>query len=65
MAEREGGRPIDPALIALLTPCYLAFQLGLWSMATAPDAAEARRVRRQVDRYGTLLGRILEGDDAG
>lgn len=62
VAEREGGRPIDPALIALLAPCYLAFQLGLWSMATAPDAAEARRVRRQVERYGTLLGRILEGD---
>lgn len=66
VTEREGGRPIDPALIALLTPCYLAFQLGLWSMAAAAcDAAEARRMRRQVDRYGTMLGRVLAGSEAG
>lgn len=62
VVEREGGRPIDPALVALLMPCYLAFQLGLWSMA-ASDEAEAQRVRRQVDRYGTLLQRTLDGSD--
>lgn len=50
-------------LIAALVPCYLAFQLGLWSTAT-DGAAQRRRVRF----YTTRLGRILhlsEGALAG
>lgn len=62
--EQDGGRAIDPALIAVLTPCYLAFQLGVWSLAAAPDVTEARRVQRQVERYVTLLCRALDTGDA-
>ena len=63
--ERECGRLVDPALVAFLRPCYLAFQLGLWSMTAAADAAEGRRVQRQVDRYAAALEAILNGSDTG
>ncbi|TCZ59887.1 hypothetical protein [Roseicella aquatilis] len=47
----------EPALLALLLPCYCAFQLGAWSMAadSAPDAAEAGRCRAAARRYAQRL----------
>src|SRR5690606_16495823 len=43
------GRPVDPALLALLLPAYLAFQLGAWSMAAGPDAPVTRRYAARLD----------------
>jgi hypothetical protein len=60
-----GVRPrleVDPGLLALLLPCYGAFQLGAWTMAAeaAPDAAEAGRCRRAAERYAARLLREIE-----
>ena len=58
--EREAGRATDHALAALLTPCYLAFQLGAWTMATQVAAPEdAARLGAEVERYAGLLRRTL------
>ena len=56
LADRAGTR-IDPDLLTLLTPCYLAFQLGFSSMAQAAtgDPNEAARHARSVERYATRL----------
>jgi hypothetical protein len=55
--ERETGRAPDPQLIALLTPCYLAFQLGCYTIATAaaPGPEEAARLGRAAARYAAGL----------
>ena len=57
----ESGRPIDPNLLTLLVPCYLAFRLGAVSMAAdaAFDTAEALRLRRLARRYADHLRRLL------
>ncbi|GJD50606.1 hypothetical protein OPKNFCMD_3349 [Methylobacterium crusticola] len=62
---REGGCPVDPDLLALLTPCYLAFRLGAASMAVeaAADPAEAGRLRGAGARYAERLERILGPGD--
>ncbi|MBV9078149.1 MAG: hypothetical protein JO048_11770, partial [Methylobacteriaceae bacterium] len=47
---------VDPGLLAFYEPCYLAFQLGAWTMATtaaAPD--EAARISRAAARYRDRL----------
>ncbi|WP_336488764.1 hypothetical protein [Methylobacterium nigriterrae] len=61
IVARGGGRPVDPELLAFLTPCYLAFQLGAASMAAdaAHDPAEALRHRRSSARYAQKLRRVL------
>lgn len=59
--EREAGHAVEPGLVSLLMPCYLAFQLGAAVMAeavAAPD--EAARLRAEAERYGALLRRALE-----
>lgn len=61
---RETGREVDPALLDFLTPCYLAFQLGLHSMAA--DASgwnppEAARARAAAGRYAEALRQVLGG----
>jgi hypothetical protein len=64
--EREAGRAVDPGLVALLTPCYLAFQLGACAMAAqlaAPD--EAARLGAEFGRYAGLLRRALSDGGAG
>jgi hypothetical protein len=63
VVERAAGRALDPQLIALLTPCYLAFQLGSWTMAAAaaPGPEEAARLRRAAERYATRLRHALLG----
>jgi hypothetical protein len=59
--EWESGCAVDPQLTALLTPCYLAFQLGFWTMAVgaAPGPEEAARLRRAAERYATRLRHAL------
>ena len=59
---REAGHPVDPALLDFLTPCYLAFQLGLHSMAADAaswNAPEAARARLAAGRYAGDLRRAL------
>ena len=58
VVEREGGCTVDRELLAFLTPCYLAFQLGSFTMAAdalagVPD--EATRLRTMADRYAERL----------
>ncbi|MBX6744012.1 MAG: hypothetical protein IRY87_18405 [Acetobacteraceae bacterium] len=65
LVERGSGRTIDPRLLALLMPCYLAFQLGYYSMAAeaAAEAGEAVRLRRMAGQYvGRLRHLLLSGD---
>jgi hypothetical protein len=62
VATTESGVAIDPKLIAFLLPCYLAFQLGAYSMAadTLPDwPDEQARLRRRVAFYRDSLARLL------
>jgi len=49
------GRLVDPALLAFLRPCYLAFQLGRHALAATHDVAEAPRLAAAVRRYTVLL----------
>jgi hypothetical protein len=58
-----GGEP-DPELIAFLTPCYLAFQLGYYTLAAealagSPD--EVDRLRTAAGRYADRLRQVLDG----
>lgn len=50
------GRLVDPALLAFLRPCYLAFQLGRHALAATHDVAEAPRLAAAVQRYAARLG---------
>jgi hypothetical protein len=60
--ERAAGRLADPALIDMLAPCYLAFQLGAHAMAAqAAPPQEADRLAATVSRYAGLLRRTLDG----
>jgi len=54
---RRTGRAVDPALLAFLTPCYLAFQLGLHAMAARAwgGGEEAARAEEAVRRYAAHL----------
>ncbi|MFZ5676391.1 MAG: hypothetical protein ACOZAM_25810 [Pseudomonadota bacterium] len=49
----------DEALLAILIPCYLAFQLGLWSTAVACPGAEQAN-DQTTSRYARKLSRYLE-----
>ena len=59
--ERETGRPVDPRLVELFRPCYLAFQLGYYSMAAdaARDPAETVRLQCAAARYARGLRQAL------
>ncbi len=60
VVETIAGRAHDPALLALMRPCYLAFQLGRHSLAIdTADTAEAVRLRMVVDAYATRLANVL------
>lgn len=51
-----GQRTLHPDLIALMRPCYLAFQLGRHALAIdTAAAAESVRLQTLVDRYARLL----------
>src|SRR5690606_17863276 len=55
--EGAAGFPISRPLADALVPCYLAFQLGLWSTATPSNAATASL----VDRYSKRLCDLASG----
>lgn len=60
IAEQAGGAAIHPELIRLLLPCYLAFQLGLWTMAAESNGAEEEpALRATARRYADRLRRLL------
>lgn len=53
---RESGRAINADLLSVLTSCYLAFQLGLWTLAAASgDTSDADGARGCAERYQRLL----------
>lgn len=62
--EAERGRPLDPALLAFLEPCYLAFQLGCYQMASAAESGpeDAARLRRTAGAYAERLRGVLLQD---
>jgi hypothetical protein len=66
VAIEQAGTTVDRELVAALTPCYLAFQLGAWTMAShSAGAAEAARLKGAAARYGRLLaGRLGEPSPA-
>ncbi|WP_210214152.1 hypothetical protein, partial [Mesorhizobium sp. M2A.F.Ca.ET.037.01.1.1] len=56
----EQATLIDRALVDYLEPCYLAFQLGLWTIAgQSTDEEERMRSTRAVERYKDGLVRLL------
>lgn len=60
--EDETGRPLDPDLLAFLTLCYLAFQMG--SCALAAESlqgwpAESARLKAASERYAGVLAELL------
>jgi hypothetical protein len=62
VVEVETGRAVDPDLLALLAPCYVALQLGDRALATeivAEWPAEVDRLRAAVGRYARRLRRAL------
>ncbi|HEX6014235.1 MAG TPA: hypothetical protein VFY87_21040, partial [Geminicoccaceae bacterium] len=64
IVEAEAGQPVDAALLALLTPCYLALQMGDRHLATeiaAAYPAEVARLKTSADRYATRLREELLG----
>jgi hypothetical protein len=61
------GLHVDRELLSFLKPCYLSFQLGVFTMAAdaAPDEPERLRILRHVERYKAELRRVLLAGDAG
>jgi hypothetical protein len=58
----ESGTAVDPRLLAFLLPCYLAFQLGAYSMAAdgLPGWPEEQtRLRRRAGFYRDRLARLV------
>ena len=58
VVEVETGRAVDPDLLALLAPCYLALQLGDRTLAAeivAEYPAEVDRLRAAAGRYAERL----------
>jgi hypothetical protein len=60
MASR--GVDVDPALLASMRPCYLAFQWGHAAMAAdaASDPATRSAISAERDRYAAALPRALQ-----
>lgn len=59
---RGTRRPVDMALLAFLTPCYLAFRLALHRLASQTLGgwpAEAARNAAAADRYAKRLDELL------
>ena len=44
------GRSVDVDRLDFYLPCYLAFQLGAWTMSSGGDAPETRRYRNRLRR---------------
>ena len=54
-AARAAGAIVEPKMVAAMLPCYLAFQIGLWSTAHGPTAAA------MADNYARKLAYCLDG----
>jgi hypothetical protein len=61
MAERCGGRRVDPELLGFYRLAYLAFRIGQAQLSadSCPSAAERRRLLHEADRYCSLLEHLL------
>jgi hypothetical protein len=57
---RHAGRPVDRALLAFLVPCYLAFQLGYYTMAAAANAGAPDEAGRLTHRAAFYRERLAE-----
>lgn len=55
---RRRGIDPDPELISAMLPCYLAFQLGLWSTAT-PVRSQTQAL---AEAYAGKLASCLRAD---
>ena len=59
---REAARPVSVELVYAMTGCYLAFQLGSWTLAAqAGDHGETPRLLAQAGRYKSLLAGWIAG----
>ncbi len=56
MVEAECGRTVDPVLLALMTPCYLALQLGDRVMAAEIVAEWPAEVHRLGPQQSGMQG---------
>ena len=55
------GRPLSAEFLAANRLCYLAFQIGLWTMALARNGEdEQRRIKPLIARYGVQARRALQ-----
>jgi hypothetical protein len=50
----------DPELVAVLTPCYLAFQIGLWTFARNGSPQESARIDGLTKVYRQRLLGLLD-----
>jgi hypothetical protein len=58
--ESIAARVVEPDLIAALTPCYLAFQLGLWTYAAlSAGGADTARSQAMTQIYADELSKLL------
>lgn len=59
--QQRAGCRVEPRLMEFLRPCYLAFQLGAWSLAAESnqDTVEGARLRERVDGYARQLSTLL------
>ncbi|MFD2648908.1 hypothetical protein ACFSX5_14050 [Devosia albogilva] len=60
VVSATADRKVDPHLVDLLLPCYLAFQIGLWTDAlTRADGEDPQRIAALLDRYANKAARLL------
>jgi hypothetical protein len=58
-AEAAMHRAVDRELLSYMQPCYLSFQLGLWTLADQAGADERDRLQPPIRRYEAGLARVL------
>jgi hypothetical protein len=62
IVAEQSGHPVNRDLLALLTPCYPAFQMAdhaLAANAAAPESGEANRLRAATGRHARRLVEII------
>jgi hypothetical protein len=58
-AEAAMHRTVDRELLRYMKPCYLSFQLGLWTLADQAGTDEGDRLRSATRRYEAGLSHFL------
>ncbi|MGX8008942.1 hypothetical protein ACVDG8_007960 [Mesorhizobium sp. ORM8.1] len=58
-AEAAMHRAVDRELLSYMQPCYLSFQLGLWTLADQAGADERDRLQPPIRRYEAGLAHVL------